>query len=247
MSQRFAYTDYAAAGTAASSADATGYPKENVQNPARRKRWRSSTTNGNQNWDVDFGTSKQIDFVACVDVTAHTGGTVKAQYWTGAAWVDLGTFTFSTVTGVGVLWVSQATTKIRILFTNTGAVSAYVQLGVVLTGGYLQPTKQMSPGAAMARVDPTEYAFSVDGQEFAQRRTRYYRVSGVFSPMNTTDRGLFVTMYETVGRFKPFVFAFDHTVMDRCVYCRFEDDLELAHVDGSVDKWHVGVQLMEQR
>lgn len=247
MSQRFAYTDYVAAGTATSSADATGYPKENAQNASRWKRWRSSTTTGNQNWDVDFTTSKTLTFVALVDVTAHTGGTVKAQYWTGAAYADLGTFTFSTVTGVGVLWVNQATTKIRILFTNTTATSGYVQVGVVLAGAYFQPTKQLAPGASMTRRDPTDYSFSVDGQEYAQRRTRYYVVDGVFQPMATTDRDSFVTMYETVGRFKPMIFAFDHATMDRCLYARFDDDLDLQHVSGSVDKWSAKLHLMEQR
>jgi hypothetical protein len=247
VSQRFAYTDYCAAGTPASSADATGYPKENAQNAARWKRWRSSTTTGNQNLDVDFGTSKTLQFVAVVDVTAHAGGTVKAQYWTGAIWTDLGTFTFSTITGVGVLWVSQATTKVRILFTNTGAVSSYVEVGVVLAGAYFQPTKQLRPGAALVRRDPTEYSFSVDGQGYAQRRTRYYSMEGEFAPMASTDRDAFITMYETVGRFKPFIFAFDHATMDRCIYGRFDDTLELDHVDGSVDKWAAKVAVMEVR
>lgn len=247
MSQRFCYLDYADAATITSSADATGYPKENAQNAARWKRWRSSTTTGDQNIDLDLGSSKTITFVGLVDVTQHSGGSVKAQYWDGAAWQDYGTFTFSTLTGVGLVFGNQSTQKIRILFTNTGAVSAYVEIGAVRCGQYFQPAKQLAPGIGLIRTDPTEFSTSVDGQEMAQRRTRYYRFNGVFRLMASTDRDTFVTVYETVGRFSPFFYTVDHSNMDRCIYGRFDQALDLDHADGSVDKWSASVSIMEVR
>lgn len=247
MAQRFAYIDYVAAGTPTSSADATGYPKENVQNASRWKKWRSSTTTGNQNVDIDFGGSKTLTYVALVDVLGHTGGTVKAQYWTGAAFSDLGTFSFSTITGVGILWVNQATTKIRILFTNTGSVNSFVQIGTLMAGQYFEPTAQIQPGIDLQRIDPTQVIFSLDRQEFAQRRGMYYIFSGSFRPLLTSDRDTFITLYETVGRFKPFFYALIHTNMDRCIYARFDQPLDVKHIVPSADQWEIEVSMMEQR
>jgi hypothetical protein len=247
VSQRFAYTDYAKTATPTTSADAVGYPKENAQNDARWKRWRSSTTTGNQNYDLDLGGSKTIQFVALVNVTAHAGGTVKAQYWTGAAWVDLGTFTFSALTGVGMLWVSQATTKVRILFVNSGAVSAYVEIGVVRCGGYFQPVQQIQPGVLLDRPDPTEHVASVDGQEFAQRRSRFYSVAGVFAPLAAADRDAFIVMDDAVGTYQPFFFALDHASMDRCIFGRFESGLRIAHMPKTADLWSAAIALREMR
>jgi hypothetical protein len=245
VSQRFGYIDYAKTATPTSSADATGYPKENALNDARWKRWRSSTTAGNQNYDIDFGSSKTIQYVALVDAVGHTGGTVKAQYWTGAVWTDLGTFTFSTLTGVGIVWANQSTTKIRILFTNSGAVSSFVDIGTVRCGGYFQPTAQIQPGVSLIRTDPSQAARSIDGQEFIQRRSLFSTFNGVFRPMEATDRNTFSTMFETVGRFQPFFYALDHSNMDQCLYAKFDVDLALGHVVPSANLWYADVSLRE--
>lgn len=247
MAQRFAYIDYASVATITSSADATGFPKDNIRNASRWKKWRSSTTTGNQNIDIDFVSSKTLTFVAIVNPLGHTGGTIKAQWWNGAVFTDLGTFTLSTLTKLGVLWVNQATTKIRILFTNTGAVNSFVEVGTVFTGQYYEPVAQIQPGVGLQRVDPTEYSSSVDGQEFAQRRSAYYIFNGIYRPLQTTDRDTFITIYETVGRFKPFIYALIHTNMDRCIYGRFDQPMAINHINPSADLWSADVSITEVR
>jgi hypothetical protein len=145
-SARFVYdNEVTKAGvTIAASSAASGYPAAYLSNRARWKPWRSGTSTGDQTVTVTFPTSKTVKAIAIVNYLAHVGGSIKAEYWTGAAWANFaggtGLFTLpaSNRTKVVVLWdtTGVSTTQIRITFTNTGAVNAYVELGALVAGSY---------------------------------------------------------------------------------------------------------------
>src|SRR6185436_3994757 len=70
-----------------SSAEATGYQDDYLADPARWKKWRSTTTTGDQWVKFDLGSNNAMTLLAVVDATIHTGGTLKAQANATDAWV----------------------------------------------------------------------------------------------------------------------------------------------------------------
>lgn len=156
---RIIYDNLALTSTITANSQVSDRPASYLKSAARWKKWRSATSTGDQWARFDFA-SHLVQGIALVDWRAHAGGTVKAEYWTGSTWADFATFTLPTFnpTRVVSVWVAGGvvTTRIRIYFTNTGAVSDYVELGVVLVGEYLEPSATLSDGFEMDLHDPSD-------------------------------------------------------------------------------------------
>jgi hypothetical protein len=216
------------------SGSATGWPVSNLSNSARWLRWRSSTTTGNQNVDFDFVTNKDVTCVVIADVLIHVGGTVKAQQWSGGAWVDIGTFTVPTVnpTGMIALWFASINTqKIRVLFTNTGGLNSYVEIGAIFIGTYFQPAISLAPGYGITFVDPSIVGRSTGGQRSSDKRTPYFELRGDFNFEPETDRAAFYALNEACGVHTPFVLAINPDDPAYFVfYGRFDDPPAFDHV-----------------
>lgn len=216
------------------SSSATGWPVTNLANSARWLRWRSATAVGNQNVDFDFITVKNISCVIVVDPLIHVGGTIKAQQWSGGVWVDLGTFTVPspTHTGIIALWFATVSTqKIRILFTNTGGVNSFVEIGAVFAGTYFQPSVSLAPAYGIQYVDPSIVARSTGGQRSADRRTPYFSLAGSFNFEPEVDRSSFYALMSVCGTHTPFVFAINPDDPANFVfYGRFDTPPSFDHV-----------------
>jgi hypothetical protein len=216
-----------------SSSDAVGWPVTNLGNSARWIRWRSGSSVGNQNVDSDFGSAKNVTCVVIADAVIHVGGTVKAQYWTGAVWSDIGTFTVPSPnpTGMIALWFGVInTSKVRILFTNTGGVNSYVEIGALFVGTYFQPALSLAPRYGLKYEDPSVISRSTGGQRSADRRTPYFRLTGNFNEPET-DRASFIALLETCGKHTPFVFAINPDDPAYFVfYGRFDETPLFEHI-----------------
>jgi hypothetical protein len=247
---RLAYDNLAVATatTIAASGEVTTRPASFLKSLARWKKWRSTTTTGNQTVDFDFGSSQTIKAVLLADWKAHSGGTLKAQYWNGAAWVDFGTFTQASPnpTKVIALWntAGQATTKIRLLFTNTGAVSDYVELGVVFIGSYVEPTYTLIDGFRLTPQDPSLVVAALDGQEESQARTVYHLASGTFEVEPGATLDACRVIFGAIGLHAPFFFAINPDDPDEILYGRLTE-LDYQHVYG--DNWTIPVTVQEVR
>ncbi len=245
---RFVSTNRALTATITASASVADRPASYLSNTARWKRWRSTTTTGNQTVDFDFGSSQLVQVVALVDWKAHTGGTIKAQTWNGAAWVDFGTFAQPSPnpTGITTVWnvSGVSTTKVRVLFTNTASASDYVELGVVVAGAYFEPTATVSDGFEMTLVDPSVLVASVDGQAEALTRTEYHVIRGEFERLPASDLTEFRALFASVGTRVPFLVAVDPDSASEIFYARFLA-LPISHV--LQNTWTVGLELQEAR
>lgn len=243
---RFCYVNQVLSATMSASGSATARPVANLNNSARWKIWRSTTTTGDQYVIADFGSAKTIKVIALVDWVRHSGGAVRADYWDGAAWQTFGTFTLPSFnpTHVVAVWntTGVSTTKIRIYFTNTGAVSAYVELGALVAGDYYQPTYTIIDGFTIEPVDPSLIVEAVEGREETQARPHYHTCAGVFQTEPEADVDGFRLMFATNGRRLPLLYAVDPDDADEILYCRL-NGLPLKHEYG--DFWTIAVSVRE--
>lgn len=246
---RFAYANlcWGSGVTPNALSEATGFPAVNLSSGQRWKVWRSNTTTGDQ-WVEFVFTSASVTTVMLANWKKHgTSGTIKAQYWNGAAYVDYATFTLPSAnpTKCVAVFGGQTTTKIRIYFTNVGAVSDYVELGIAFAGTYLEPTTNVNEDLTFTRTDPSVIVPSVDGQEFVQSRSRFYALNSRFSYVSATDKLNLLAMYETNGVRTPLFYAVDITNPDEILYGRFAGDFPVTHL--GVDRWEVLVPFQEKR
>lgn len=247
-----------AATTVAASASATGYAATNLQNTKRTLKWRSSTTTGNQTVTVSFS-ARTINAVAIGDWLLHTsGGTVKAEYKNGggayaAFGGGTGVFTIPSParTLLSVLYSTGGVTAtdIRITFTNTGAVSAYVELGLLFiadSAGYFTATVNVTDDLGFGLVDPSEERVSIGGQKEFNQKTGYLVVPTEFGWIGATQKDSLLAIRDSVGRRIPVIVAIDPDDANKTIYGRLSDvTLRASHT--TRDQWSVRLTVEEAR
>ncbi len=245
-----------AATTLVASASATGYAVTNLKNPHKRTLvWRSSTTTGDQTVTASFS-ARTIKAVALVNWLIHAGGSVKVEYRNGGAYAAFGggsgvfTIPDPARTRVTALYdtAGVTATDIRITFTNTAAVSAYVELGVLViadSAGYLASTVNVSDPFGHDQVDPSEARAALGGQEWFNERPNYLEFSLGYRWLPAAQKDALIAIYDDHGRRLPVVFAVDPSSPNLTVYGRFAGKLGVDHV--TRDQWHVDVPIREVR
>jgi hypothetical protein len=239
--------------TITSSAEATGYQDDYVSNRARWKKWRSSTTTGDQWLKYDLGSSQTLKAIFLVNYTAHTsGGTIKVQANATDSWgsptVDetLSLPSLDLTGVVGAFFSSQSLQWVRVYFTNVGAVNEYVEVGLTFAGDYLEPGDTIFHRFPFRRVDPSVVVHAQDGQEEVQTRSKFHQFSGEFQYRGDTEKDSFAQMFDTVGGALPIFFILDTADVDLQFYGRIERELALYHQNmaGSND-WSIPFNFTE--
>lgn len=247
---------WASGTTPSASSAATGYPADNAQiNIRRTQRWRSSTGTGNQDYTLTFAVATTIQAVVLVDYRVHSGGgTVKAEYWTGAAFAAFdggtGLFTIPTYnpTGCVALYFAagRSTTKIKVTFTNTGGVNEYVYLGELVAGPYTQCATGIAQGSTILPKDPSTAIYAEGGQKQTWTRSHYHDQSTVWAGLSATDRDvLHDQVFPAVGTGTPVVYAVDSNSPSRTYYGYLGNQMPARHVKG--DRWDVTIPFEEAR
>jgi len=233
-----------------SSADATGYPAGNLSNPARWKPWRSSTTTGDQWVKFDLGANRSLQVLAAINATIHAGGTLKAQAnatdsWGSPTIDDLLTVPSTDFTRVLADWrgASSSLRWIRFYFTNTVAVSSYVELGAAFVGPYLEPARSVSPEIALRRIDPSVQRVAIGGQRSAVLRPKYHEVSATFVLQTATARNDLRAAYETVGGTSSVIFAVDPANPSLTFYGTLQ--AALTAQNRGPDLWDMPIEFVE--
>jgi hypothetical protein len=253
MGIRVAYTNLLTATgvVLSSSADAIGYAVSNLANAARWKKWRSSTTTGDQWVKFDLGANKTLTVLAAISAKLHAGGTLKCQanatdVWTSPTVSDTLTVPSPDFTAVLADWIaSQNLRWIRFYFTNVGAVSDYVELGAVFAGTYLEPTNTLAQGVMVTRVDPSMQQRATGGQRSALVRPKYHEVAGVLLPQVASARDDLRAMFETVGDSTPVILAVDPTVPGLIFYGALDGALHAQHLNPSLSLWEFPLAFRE--
>lgn len=198
---RFLYNDLAAAAAsvAAASSAVSSLPAANAQNPDRTLVWRSSTGVGDAWVSFDLGSAQSVTAVAVANITIHPGGSAKVQWSTdNASWTDYGALPAADVdTAVTFVFGGTFSKRYwRIYFTNTGAVSSFVEAGYVFVGTYFEPTINVSVPIAAPTDTLSKIVESLDGQR--STTTRRQRVTGAWKWGDIPDADL--TTLQTIYR-----------------------------------------------
>lgn len=252
---RIAYSNLLTASgvTITSSADATGYPSSNLSHPARWKKWRSSTTNGDQWVKFDLGANKTMQLLALTDVTVHTGGgTLKFQANTADAWVTPVVDHTIAIPSPDLthvladwLWAALSLRWVRFYFTNVGASTSYVEVGAAFAGPYFESGKSIAPGVAVTRHDASIQRYAVGGQRSTVVRPKYHQIEGTFALQSATDRDNWRQAFDTNGVGVPSVFGLVPGTASLTFYGVFAPDLRAQHRAKSVDYWDVPFSFTE--
>lgn len=221
-----------------SSAEATGYSDDYAANLHRFKKWRSSTTTGDQWIKFDRGSNQSFQLMAAVNPKLHSGGTLTFQAHTSDAW---GAPTVSQVvsapspglTNIWTHWLSasQSLRWFRFYFTNTGLVSDYAELAVAWASPYFEPTISIIAGSAKpVRVDPSPRRVAIGGQRSAVSRSKYYTVNGQFNVPTQAERTNYSNFFNTVGATQSFILSLDPSDSELTYYGTFNEALSLSHL-----------------
>jgi hypothetical protein len=249
---RLAYTNLLTAPgvTISSSGEATGYVDDNLASPARWKKWRSTTTTGDQWWKADLGANKNFQVLAAMNAVLHTGGTLKAQANASDSWgapTISDTFSVPSPDFTQVLadWLSavQSLRWIRFYFTNVGAVSGFVELGAVFAGTYLEPVRGVSDGVALRRVDPSIQRFAIGGQRSSVVRPKFHQISAAFQFQTQSARDDLRALYETTGSTIPALIGIDASDTSLNFYGTVQSPL--APQDRGPNLWDVPIEFTE--
>jgi hypothetical protein len=232
----------------AASASATGYAATNLLNDKRSLPWRSSTTTGDQTVTFSFS-ARTIHAVFLLNALIHAGGSVKVEYKNGGggyAALDGGTgvctFPSPNRTNLTGLYKTAGVTAtdIRITFTNTGAVSAYVQLGLAFiadSAGYFTATVNVTDALGLDQIDPSIERVALGGQKFFRQLDSFIRFAVQFQWIPSSQQDSMLAIRDAVGRRQPVIFAVDHDDLNKTVYARLiEADFGSDH--GKLDQWH---------
>jgi hypothetical protein len=215
---RFAWDNliWATGVVAAASASATGFVPASATSAARWLYWRSSTTTGDQWIEFDLLTAQSLSCFLLAKWRGHSGGTIRidSKVLSGDAYTSRGTFTLPSPDPTGVIAIFLASPVVhrfvRVYFTNTGAVSGYVEAGAVFAGPYFQPTRPIERGITPRLVDPSITRRALGGQRSTTVRPLFWRVDRcLLRAEPDADRVLATTMLSTVGTRRPLFFALD--------------------------------------
>lgn len=232
--------------TITSSADATGYPSSNLSHPARWKKWRSSTTTGDQWIKFDLGSNQSFQVLALTDVTLHTsGGTLKMQAnatdsWGSPTVNDTVSLASPDLTRIVSDWLSasQSLRWIRFYFTNVGGSSSYVEVGAAFAGPYFESARNILTGSVVVnRHDPSVQRYAVGGQRSTVVRSKFHQIQGTFAFQSASDRDSWRAAFETNGIGTPAVFGLTPGTASLTYYGVFEPDLKAQH--RMADRWDV--------
>jgi len=234
-----------------SSSEATGYVDDNLANPLRWKKWRSATQNADQWVKFDLGANKNFQVIAGMNAKLHSsGGTLKAQanatdVWTTPTVNDTLSVPSPDLTKVLADWLGsvQNLRWIRYYFTDVGGVSDYVELGAVFAGTYLEPTRSVSDGVSITRIDPSVQRVAIGGQRSAVIRPKYHRATGRFDVQTASARDDLRTLYETVGAAVPAIFTVDPSSPSLTLYGTLQASLDAT--DSSPNLWRVPIDFTE--
>lgn len=231
--------------TLTASSAVSGLPAINVQDRLIRKVYR--TANNKQQW-VRFRCTGGATGINCVFVGNHNFTKNAIVLWQGNTTSAFSNTPASNPLNTTLSVVTDANGNIipkicyfysaaqsykfwRLLVRDTGNSTANLQIGRVMAGRYVEPTRNLSDGFEIRTIDPSLGRKTAGRQGYWNEKRKYleftYRVSLAKAPQLDQLWGI----YNTVGMHTPFVLALtpDNRPVDDTIYCHFETNLTYAH------------------
>jgi hypothetical protein len=191
--------------TITSSAEATGYVDDNLASAARWKKWRSTTTTGDQWVKFDLGAARSFNLARRhqLQTARHRRDAEGASELLGCVGHPdrlryVQSVPSTNLTGVLCDWIAQQNLQwIRFYFTNVGAVSDYVgtRRGV-RRDVHVEPNPYFAPGGGLAQKDLSVSRFAIGGQRSTVVRSKYHEASGIFQLQSASGRDTLRTVIQ---------------------------------------------------
>lgn len=224
------------AGTITASSAAAGLPVTYTQSPDRSKVWRSAVGTAAVTIDRDLGAAVSTSGIGVANLRLFGSGGVLNVYQRGSAGSPGASVLLGTITGqdrdtraAAAFWAAQSFRHYRLEFTNPGAVSSYVEVGVVHLGTYFEPAVNPTVPAEVQRVDPSVSAESVDGQRTTARRSKYFAGRWQFRDILETQLDEYRAIFDAAGVAGPAFHVLDTALPWTCVYAYQAGALEIGH------------------
>lgn len=218
----------------AASSVVSGLPVSNSQTYERTAVWRSAVTTGTHTLDLDAGALVSTSGIAVANLRLVPGGVLEV-YHRGDGVSPGAAVLLGTITGqdrdsraAAAFWSTQSRRHYRLTFTNPGAVSAFVEVGLVHLGAFLELVNNPIVPAAPKRVDPSVLSVSVDGQRTTARRTKYHVGRWQWRNVTETQLAEHRAIFDALGASVPFFAVLDTAVGWTCQLVYLAGELEIG-------------------
>lgn len=215
MSQiRFLYDDLGQPATLTASTENTAFPKENIVNELRTKIWKSTDLTS-ETLDFDLGAASAVDTIAIMNHNFSDFTSVTPTItWIGDDDSGFGSPSTSealtVVSGIIILYFSSDSKRYwRLSITGGSGTETVYEVGRVMFGARLQPTKTFDIGFERSIMDFTTMSQSIGGQLHSDFKDKFDVVRVNFSHQSKTDRDSIITMAENNRTAKNLIVTLD--------------------------------------
>jgi len=119
----------------------------------------------------------------------------------------------------------------RLKITDSGNPDGYLKVGRCFLGGDFTPSRNFERSYTKIWVDPSVIRFSDSRNISARERTKFRRFAYSFERITAADMSGFGTIWNLVGKFKPYFICQDSgDKFNKTYYVRNLNDWEIVHV-----------------
>ena len=235
MGAKIAYYNFLAYGALSITSEATGFPKENLQDYRDYTYWKA-TSNATQTITIDLtGTGYESSAVSYLGFVSHNLKTVEANitldYWDGAGWESiLTTFNAPSDYTFFIEFTPQAAAKFRIVIASSNAAPqiGFIGLGQVCQFTYL-PDAPFNLGGE--RIIATQEISNTGNLLGVTLDYAEIDLSSSFSPVTSSELSAIEAFWNNHARYgRPFFYCPDGDPDGSYCYWAYipADQLEIA-------------------
>ncbi len=197
--------------TRTASSEAADSEVENLVNRWHTRAWKSTGV-GSEWIKGDLGSAQDIWGMVLKAHNFQGGATVKFQMNATDSWgspsVDE---TISITTGQLVkFWDSAQNYRwIRVSMADAGNPDGFLKGGKLFVGGYFSPTYNFTTQHSYTLHDPSTKRYSSGGQISSNQKTHYRMLDYFFGLINSADRSIFESIFNSVGEALPYFLCQD--------------------------------------
>lgn len=246
MAIRFLATNLWDTATVTANSAATGFPASNTKTRLFLEHWRS--TGLTAEWvKADLGADVVIRAVVIKYNNLRVGDSISVQAATtavGDVWTSPTINVAITITTAMVSkgqivynWESAPTACRwwRVIMTSAGNSDAYIRIGRMYLGTYVEPDRDYDKDWGIKNVTPSVIVPSATGQEFVNVLPKYKQITLNFGSMSAADEAKMEALRDALGSDTAFFVELDPANMLTAwtYYVTAPSDWNIQHIFGA--------------
>lgn len=238
---RFLFKSVLDDATVSASTETSGLPAGNVKTTLIRQLYR---TTGKVSEFIRFKASGAATGANCVFIGNHNFTKNAVVTWSGHTSSNFTGCTLNTTISVATdaqgnvvpvlaVFYSSVQTYLhwRLKVKDSGNASSTLEVGRVMVGRYVEPTRNLRDGFTIRTIDPSRILRTAGREGYANTRKQYKEFSYSSHDLDESEQDLFLGIYAQVGSHKSLVFALDPSSRPHhnTIYCQFTGPVERSH------------------